>query len=173
MLRFVLLALLARSRQHGYELKSTFERLLGGIWPLNIGQVYTALGRLEDDGLVACEVVPQDNVPDRKVYRLTELGEKELARWLQAPVPAPIRLRDEGFLKVILHETAGGDPSPVIAQQRADHLDAVAAFSRLRTEPDLDEATALLVDAFLLRLDADLKWLELVEDRRATRQRRG
>jgi DNA-binding PadR family transcriptional regulator len=165
MLRYVLLALLARARRHGYELKSAFEELLGGTWPLNIGQVYTALGKLEDDGLVECEVVPQDNVPDRKVYGLTERGEKELARWLDEPVPAPIRLRDEGFLKVILHETAGGNPAAVIAQQRADHLDAVAGLTRLRTEPDLDDATALLVDGLLLRLEADLAWLDLCETR--------
>lgn len=170
-LRYVLLALLARASAHGYELKTAFEQLLGGTWPLNIGQVYTALGKLEEDGLVEWELEPQPNVPDRKVYSLTERGHKELARWLEEPVPAPIRLRDEGFLKVILHETAGGDPRSVIARQRADHLDAVAAFSRLRTEPDLDDATALLIDAFLLRLEADLRWLDLVDERTRRRNR--
>ena len=78
MLRYAVLALLARASLHGYELKAAFERLLGGTWTLNIGQVYTVLAKLEADGLVECRVEPQDKVPDRKVYSLTEKGEAQL-----------------------------------------------------------------------------------------------
>src|SRR6185436_4030481 len=71
MLKYLLLALLAKAPQHGYELKQSFEDMLGGTWLLNIGQVYTTLGRLEEDGLIEPTVVRQDLLPDRKVYSLT------------------------------------------------------------------------------------------------------
>jgi DNA-binding PadR family transcriptional regulator len=166
MLKYVLLALLARRPRHGYELKSAFEELLGGTWPLNIGQVYVVLSRMEADGLIECEVVPQESVPDRKVYQLTALGKKELDRWVDVPVPGPIRMRDEVFLKVILNQEAGrGDPREFIWSQRQGHLDAMARVSRLRAEPGTAETTALLLDGVMLRLEADLRWLDLCEER--------
>jgi DNA-binding PadR family transcriptional regulator len=165
MLKFALLALLARSPRHGYELKSAFEALLGGTWPLNIGQIYTTLTKLEQDGLVECTVVPQAHVPDRKVYAVTKLGRKELARWIDEPVPAPIRLRDEAFLKVLLHHVARtGSAQSLIWRQREDHIDALAQVTQLRGERG-DDVTGLLLDGIALRLEADLKWLDLVERR--------
>ena len=166
MLKYVLLALLASRPRHGYELKAAFEELLGGTWPLNIGQVYIVLSRMEADGLVACEVIPQDNVPDRKVYRLTQIGEKELDRWVDVPVPGPIRMRDEVFLKVILNQEAGrGDPLEFIWKQRQGHLDAMARLARMRAEPGMAEPTGLLLEGVMLRLEADLRWLDLCEER--------
>ena len=167
MLKYALLALLARAELHGYELKAAFEELLGGTWLLNIGQVYTVLSKLEQDGLVECEVVPQDKVPDRKVYSLTERGRKELLGWMEETIPAPVKLRDEVFLKIILQQTSGlGDPSALVWIQRQGHLDALAQLTRLRDETDAkDLTTSLLLDGLILRLEADLKWLELCEER--------
>lgn len=161
MLKYLLLALLAKAPQHGYELKSAFEELLGGTWVLNIGQVYNTLGRLEQDGLVEPTVVHQELLPDKKVYELTELGHKELARWGEEPVAGLIRLRDEVFLKVI----AKGMQGPVgtlelIAKQRESYLDATRQLARMRAEPDVPAATGLFLDGLLLRLEADLRWLE-------------
>lgn len=172
MLKLVLLALLAERPRHGYDLKSAFERLLGGTWLLNIGQVYTTLSRLEQDGLVVAEVVEQELLPDRKVYSLTELGDKELRRWLDEPLGSLIRLRDEVFLKVIAQGVV--DPGSVrglVAAQRDRHLEAVSELAHLRTDAELPEATGLLLDGLLLRLEADLRWLDLCEER-FTRRRR-
>ena len=82
MFKYALLGLLAQEPRHGYDLKTAFETLLGGTWPLNIGQVYSTLSRLERDGFVESQVVPQDLLPDRKVYALTQTGLEELDRWL-------------------------------------------------------------------------------------------
>src|SRR5437588_6246919 len=102
MLKFLLLGLLAGGPRHGYELKGNFDDLVGTAWPLNIAQIYTALAKLEEEGLVACEVVPQENVPNRKVYSLTKAGRRELDGWLGEPAEGPVRLRDEVFFKVLL-----------------------------------------------------------------------
>ena len=70
MLKYALLGILAERPRHGYDLKVAFEGAFGGTWPLNIGQVYTTLGRLDRDGLVACEVVEQEALPDLRILNL-------------------------------------------------------------------------------------------------------
>ncbi len=166
MLKFLVLGLLAGEPRYGYDLKGVFEEFLGGMWPLNIGQIYTALGRLEADGLVACQRVVQDSAPDRKVYALTARGERELERWAGEPVDGPIRLRDDFFLKIVVRSRlSDGDIRSLVTRQRRHHLAALADVSRLRAEPGLDPRTALLLDGAALRADADLKWLDLCEER--------
>ena len=165
MLKFVLLALLARAPQHGYELKAAFEQLLGGTWVLNIGQVYTTLSRLEQEGLIEAEVVHQELLPDRKVFSLTVLGEKELEGWMDEPLTALIRLRDAVFLKVIAGAVSSAEGAlELIGRQREQYLDSVSTVARMRVQPDLATTTGLLLDGLLLRMEADLKWLDLCEE---------
>jgi len=165
-LKFVLLGLLDAEPRYGYELKAVFEHFLGGTWPLNIGQVYTTLARLERDGLVEAEVVPQDLAPDRKVYALTAAGRVELDRWATEPERGPVRLRDELFLKVAVRSlTDGAAAAGLIHDQRAAHLDALAEIGRLQHDPGLHPSTALLLEGAMLRLEADLRWLDVAESR--------
>lgn len=163
MLKYLLLSLLAERARHGYELRSAFEDLLGGTWPLNIGQIYTTLSRLEQDGLISARVVPQELLPDRKVFEITKTGAKELRRWVNEP-PAPIRLRDDGFLKVVAEIVAGGaEVLSVLWQQRESLFQSLADLESLRAKEGIHTATALLLDAALLRVEADLRWLDLCE----------
>src|SRR3954465_11957247 len=106
LMRFALLALLAGTSAHGYELKRRFERRFGGVLPpVNIGQIYTTLGRAERDGLVEAERVDGDG-RDKRVYRLTGGGAKTLSEWIAEPAQAA-RLRDEFFMKLVLAAEAG------------------------------------------------------------------
>ncbi|MFZ6004972.1 MAG: PadR family transcriptional regulator [Actinomycetota bacterium] len=173
MLKYLLLALLARAPHHGYELKQSFEDLLGGTWLLNIGQVYTTLSRLEDDGLIEPTVVRQDLLPDRKVYNLTALGQKELSRWLEEPVVGLVRLREEVFLKIVAQGLA--DPRAALAlieSQRDEYIEASAQIARRRADPDLPPGAGLILDGLLLRLSADLQWLDEAEDHYRKARRR-
>ena len=166
MLKYLLLGLLAERPRYGYDLKAVFEEFLGGTWPLNVAQVYTTLARLEQEGLVSCEVVPQELLPDRKVYSLTEEGEARLTRWANEAVDGPIRLRDEFFLKVLVRARIhDGDARPLIAAQRRRHLESLAELTRLRAGAKLDPATSLLLEGAVLRAEADLKWLDLADER--------
>jgi DNA-binding PadR family transcriptional regulator len=168
--KYALLGLLADRPRHGYDLKGAFEELTGGAWPLNIGQVYTTLGRLERDGLVRSEVVPQQLVPDRKVYAVTGAGRDELSRWFGASSGAPVRLRDELFVKVLVHGLVNGeDQRALIARERAARLGTLGELTALRASDGLHPATALLVEGAMLHLEADLRWLELFEDRMRTK----
>ncbi len=164
MLKHALLALLARQPRHGYELKRAFEELLGGTWEVNIGQVYATLARLERDGLVASRRVPQDALPDRKVYALTEAGREALRAWLGAPVQPPLKLKNEVILKALLALALGdGDLETFLRRQRQALLQTLARLTAALAVPDLEPTTALVLEGALLHLEADLRWLERLE----------
>ena len=166
MIRHTLLGLLTGGDRHGWDLRASFELLLGDTWPLNDGQVYTTLGRLERDGLVTSRTVEQRDRPDRRMYTITDAGRKELGRWLaEEPSSTPL-LKDELFLKVLIHAITGaGDPDRLLHHQRQHLINAMAGLTRRRTDPAIPPPTALLLDGAILRVEADLKWLDEVEQR--------
>jgi DNA-binding PadR family transcriptional regulator len=166
MLKHMLLGLLKQESRHGYDLKNAFENLLGGTWPLNIGQVYTTLARLERDGLVESETVPQDLLPDRKVYTITPAGEEELEIWLTEPASENIRLKNEFFIKLLVHRLVSSDEfNTLIWKQRHANMQTLAELTSLRSEPSLEPVTNLLIEGAILQVEADLKWLDLCEQR--------
>ena len=163
-----MLGLLTAGPRHGYELKSAFESELAPQSSLNFGQVYASLERLEREGLVAHEVVSQEERPDKKVFQLTERGEQELAQWLHAPSVLSLDLRNETFLKLaVARRVPAGDPVAVLRVERRH------AFARLHevTEARMRAAEGggpleleLLLDLASLRLEAFLQWLERCEE---------
>lgn len=166
MLRFVLLGLLDAEPRYGYELKAVFEQFLGGTWRLNIGQIYTSLAKLEGEGLLHAQVVPQDDSPDRKVYALTRAGRQALAAWATTIDDGPVRLREELFLKVAVLSLRDGEAARAfVHQQRTAHLATLASLTDLQRDPAQHPATELLLEAAMLRLEADLRWLDLAEAR--------
>jgi DNA-binding PadR family transcriptional regulator len=171
--KWALLGLLSEEPRHGYDLKGAFEEQLGGAWPLNIGQVYSTLARLERDGLVSSELVPQDLVPDRRVYRITEEGRRVLDAWLGEPATEPIRVKDEFFVKVLVRSLVnGGDARELIQMQRRQYFQALADLAALRANDGLNHMTKLLVDGAMLHVEADLRWLDMCEERFGARRRR-
>ena len=169
-MRHAILALLAGEPRHGYELKQAFEQTFGAAWPpLNIGQIYTTLSRLERDGLVAGRLVEQDNRPDKRVYDLTEAGQRELSLWLAAPTAGP-RLKDDFFTKLVLlglPGVNGVDPAQLIARQRREYLQALRGLNDLATSEQAagNDTAVLLIEGAILHAQADLRWLDLCEQR--------
>jgi DNA-binding PadR family transcriptional regulator len=159
--REVLLALLAKEASHGYELRARLQLALGRLAEaLNAGQVYVTLARLEKAGLVASERVGQTDRPDRKVYELTAAGRARVVEWLEDtswPKPAPA----EFHLKLVAAAAAGlGDPVRLVDAHRHALLAGLAAAQRAAlAEPD-GSVAALLLEGVVLRLQADLRWLE-------------
>ena len=80
-IRHSLLALLSEGPKYGFQLRQEFESSTGEVWPLNVGQVYTTLHRLERDGLAQSDDVEEDE--RQKNYRITEMGGEELTHWLR------------------------------------------------------------------------------------------
>jgi DNA-binding PadR family transcriptional regulator len=165
-MRFPLLALLANGPAHGYELKQALEQRFGSVLPpLNAGQIYTTLSRLERDGFVDDDAVAQNGRPNKRVYRLTEAGQHELAGWVRDATPAS-RLKDDFFIKLVLARSAGiADPLELIDRQRAAYLQALRELDDVAAQTNGDDTAALLVEGAALHLEADLKWLDLCEQR--------
>jgi DNA-binding PadR family transcriptional regulator len=157
----VLLALLAKEASHGYQLRARLQLALGPLADaLNAGHVYVTLTRLEKAGLVSSERVGQADRPDRKVYDLTATGRARVMEWLEDtswPKPAPA----EFHLKLVAAAAAGlGDPVRLVDAQRHALLAGLAAVQRAAlAEPD-GSVAALLLEGVVLRLQADLRWLE-------------
>lgn len=163
-MKYPLLALLASGPAHGYELKQSFEGRFGAVWPpVNIGQIYTTLQRLERDRLVRGYEVEQSDRPAKHVFEITEAGLRALHDWVRASGTAP-RVRNEFFLKLVLAETARlADPFDLIEAQRLTFLQELRDLNDLST--NADATTQLLIDGAALHVQADLKWLDLCEDR--------
>jgi DNA-binding PadR family transcriptional regulator len=157
----VLLALLAGERSHGYQLRARLQIALGPLAEsLNAGHVYVTLGRLEKSGLVRSERVEQSERPDRRAYSLTEAGRDRLEEWLRDtgwPKPAPA----EFHLKLVAAAAARlADPVKLVDLQRHALLEELAAAQR-RVLVEADGSVAgLLLEGVVLRLQADLRWLE-------------
>jgi DNA-binding PadR family transcriptional regulator len=164
-MRHAVLALLADEPAHGYEIKRALEERFGSvIAPLNAGQVYTTLQRLQRDDLVADDAVAQSGRPDKRVYRLTAAGREALQEWLGAP-SAPTKLRDDFFMKLVLAHSMGlADPAELIARQRQTYLRALGELERVLADGGADGTTALVVEGAALHLEADLKWLDRCEE---------
>ena len=163
--RHALLALLSEGPKYGLQLREEFEARTGDVWPLNVGQVYTTLQRLERDGLVesddATEAGPQ------KGYRITQDGAAELAGWLRTPPDLSSPPRDELVMKVLVAlRVPGVDVHEVIQVHRRHLVELMQQWTRLKEdEAELDLSLALAVDAELFRLDSVIRWLDSADGR--------
>jgi len=159
-----LLALLDAGPTHGYQLKQDFETRTGGAWMLNVGQVYTTLQRLERDGLV--EAVGEAD--DRRIYRITAAGHEVVHGWYAEPVVAEAPPRDELAIKVLLAVAAEEvDVTAVLQRQRTATLEQLQEYTRLKrqADPDAELPWILLLDALILKAEAEVRWLDTCEAR--------
>jgi DNA-binding PadR family transcriptional regulator len=160
-----LLALLSEGPKFGLQLREEFEARTGEVWPLNVGQVYKTLGRLERDGLVESEGNGDDG--PQKRFRITAGGEAELAAWLRTPPDLTSPPRDELVMKVLVAvRIPGVDVHEVIQAHRLYLVELMQQWTRLKDgEARTDLGLALAVDAELFRLDAVTRWLDAADAR--------
>jgi len=163
--RHGLLTLLAEGPSYGYQLRSRLEARTGGTWPLNIGQVYTTLSRLQRDELVEAD---ESAAGGQTTYRITEAGRRAVADWFASPVERAAPARDELAIKLAL---AVGSPMADVRQvvqvQRVATLRAMQELTRLkaRADADADLAWLLVLDALVFQAEAELRWLDHCESR--------
>ena len=154
-----------RGAEYGLRLQNEFEARTGEVWPLNVGQVYTTLQRLERDGLV--ETDDGEDERSRKRYRITSAGDRELADWLRTPpdlVPPP---RDELVIKVLVAlQVPGTDVHEILQVHRRHVIEVMQRYTQVKAAADEDDtALALVADAELFRLEAIVRWLDAADVR--------
>lgn len=165
-IRYALLTLLAQRPMYGYQLRVEFESSTGTTWPLNVGQVYTTLSRLERDGLV--EVSAEDGEEAQRVYAITEPGRDEVADWFATPIRHQSPPRDELAIKLAFAvRTPGVDVREVIQAQRAATLRALQDYTRARETAREDLSWLLVADSLIFVAEAEVRWLDHCETRLA------
>jgi DNA-binding PadR family transcriptional regulator len=160
-----LLALLSAGPKYGLRLQHEFEARTGEVWPLNVGQVYTTLQRLERDGLVESDA--EEGGRAQKRYRITPAGDRELAEWLRTPpdlVPPP---RDELVIKVLVAlQVPGTDVQEILQAHRRHVIEVMQRYTRIKaTAAEDDLALTLVADAELFRLEGIVRWLDAADVR--------
>lgn len=175
-IRHGLLALLDQGPRYGYQLRSEFEARTGATWPLNVGQVYTTLGRLERDGLV--EPSGEDG-EGHVFYAITEQGRSELRSWFGTPVRRDNPPRDELAIKLAMAVTVPGvDVREVVQAQRHHSVRALQDYTRLKAralagerpggapaDPESDLAWLLVLEQLIFQTEAEVRWLDHCESR--------
>jgi DNA-binding PadR family transcriptional regulator len=167
--RNAILGLLSQKPRHGYELHASLIALAGGSenWDLKPAQVYTTLARLEESKLVVMDGATKESGPEKRVYSLTPAGRAELDDWLKTGVLEE-QGRDEFFIKLMLGlEREDIDSRDVIHIQRSSlyqELHRITA-QRQAADPQKELAKIMLLDKSVMHLEADLRWLEMIETR--------
>ena len=167
--RNALLGLLEQRPRHGYELRAAFEALIGGEanWNVRPAQVYATLERLTEAGLIRPRSVTKQGGPEKRIYAPTKAGRKHLRAWLAAETEREPQ-RDEFFIKLMIAlATGGAQPRKLIRDQRTALYRRLHSVTTRRQaiDPRTSLAHVLLLDQAVMHLEADLHWLEMIEDR--------
>ena len=166
-MKYLFLSLLSKEPTHGYDLLQTYEDLFSTVLPpLNAGQIYTTLSRLERDGLVQKFAVEQVGKPDKQIYELTEQGRQVLSKWFAEPLSGP-RIKDNFYLKLISAQMSDlADSQNLIDGQRKHYLQSLHDLNNLALQKEIfdDPTKFLLIQGAILHLKADLNWLDLCEE---------
>jgi DNA-binding PadR family transcriptional regulator len=174
-IRQAMLAILEQGPMYGYQLRAEFEQRTGETWPLNIGQVYTTLTRLERDGMVEVVETAAATDSDRShvSYRATEAGRGEVSEWFATPVPRTQPARDELAIKLAIAVTLPGvDVGTIIQRQRTATMASLQDYTRLKrtgraAQPEAPEdlAWSLVLDSLVFDAEAEVRWLDHCEAR--------
>lgn len=167
--RHSLLAILDQGPCYGYQLRAEFDRRTGAAWPLNVGQIYNTLERLERDGFV---VKADTDAEGHVYYAITDAGSLEVSAWLSSPVERGRSARDELAVKLSVAATLPGvDVVRVIADQRRATQERAVELARVRDGLSVDGpedlARALVLESALAHTEAELRWMDLAEERLA------
>lgn len=165
-----LLALLSERPKYGYQLKAEFEARTGAVWPLNVGQVYTTLDRLERDGFVASLDDADEAAERRRRYQLTTAGRQAQEAWFAASAGSDVPPRDGLVMKVLLAvHIVGIDAMEVIRGQRTARVERLQVLRRRQREAVAAGSDGLserlVADALTIRLESEVRWLDLCEER--------
>jgi DNA-binding PadR family transcriptional regulator len=165
-IRYGLLTLLQGAPMYGYQLRQEFEASTGSTWPLNVGQVYTTLARLERDGLI--EAADDAGDESQRVYAISEAGRADVRQWFATPVQPGSPPRNELAIKLALAvRTPEVDVRAVIQAQRTATVRTLQEYTRAREAAKDDLSWLLVADSLIFAAEAEIRWLDHCETRLA------
>lgn len=164
-----LLSILGEGPTYGLRLKNEFEARTGGVWPLNVGQVYTTLARLQRDGLV--DVQNEEDTESQKFYEITDRGQALLREWFEESSGGGTPSRDELVLKLVMVARRNkADGVRVIQAERRQAVELLQGYTRLKRDAptDADLGWLFLLDSLIFQTEARVRWLDACEARLQT-----
>jgi len=166
--KYALLALLYQRPMHGYEMGKQLTLTINAEWDVKPGQIASTLTRLHDAQLVEYEVTEGDDGPDRKIYRLTDAGLDDLRTWFLTPEVREYKLGDAFYVKLVL-SLIGSPVSPeqVLSAQRRELFQQLHQITEMRRKANVHTELpwVLLLESATMHLEADLRWIEMLEAR--------
>ncbi len=158
-----LLGLLYKEAGHGYDLHRTVNADLNQVWHLSQSQAYAILKRLEAQGDLSVEKIPQKKLPSRQLLKMTEQGRKKFLSWLNTPSGGSIRsIRMEFITRLyFLKKYSPQKITKAFAQQRAEadiHIQRLeATLAELPVEQIYNRMS---LEMRLKQLKLVLEWLD-------------
>lgn len=162
----VILGLIKAKPSHGYFLMERFNspEYLGRIWTMSTSQIYAVLKRLEKSQAIRGKTVSTGSGPHKKVYSITEQGEKQLQTWLYDPHPSTSihRIRVLFLSRLYVSNLLGMPSAPILTYQKSVCLEQL---SQLKSDFHNTQSTIekLTLDFVIGQLDAAINWLEKTE----------
>lgn len=164
-LKFALLGLLADGPQYGYEIKRSFEAVVGNLWSVSYGQLYPTLRRLLGDGLVRRRTTRGKRAADRNVYSLTAKGARSLEKWLMNAEPRAYSVKDEFTLKFLFfHRLPRERVLEHLRAQREQVLRDRESFQRTAAAMGAEAGyyPRAIVNKGIVHLAAEEEWLSAI-----------
>ncbi|AKA70356.1 helix-turn-helix transcriptional regulator [Clostridium scatologenes] len=162
-----ILGLLNQRPMHGYEIKKEFEKSVSFIWSINIGQLYTLLKKMEKENEIVKKAVPQENKPDKLVYKIQDKGRSKLHKWLSEPVIMR-QTKDEFYLKMMfLTQTKKEDARKYIDEQIDIIEKQLNEFNKTKNanKDSRNKFMDVLLEASIMHFQVDIQWLNLYKER--------
>jgi len=159
-LAHTILAVLSEAPHSGYDISKQFEDTVGCYWQASQQQIYRELGKMERQGWVTYELVPQDGKPDKKIYAIAPPGSAELARWFAEPAE-PTAIREDLLVKVIAapHVAQGiVGLEAELRRRRAVHLDQLARYQHIEAQYRSQPAPSQVAQFYYLTLRRGMRY---------------
>jgi DNA-binding PadR family transcriptional regulator len=162
-----ILAILDEGPSYGLQLKNEFEARTGGVWPLNVGQVYTTLDRLERDGLVRLGSRDGGDLGKQNTYEITHEGRERLQSWFSTGVRVGSPARDGLVLKLVMAASHPGvNVTVVIQAERKGAMQLLQEYTRIKSgEAGSDLGWNFLLDSLIFQTESRVRWLDACEAR--------
>ncbi len=156
---YTVLGALSLGEAHGYDVFKFLNDNLADVCRFGRSQTYAVLSRLEQEGLVLHDKVYQENLPAKKVFRLTATGEKVFDAWMTSPVAHIRDLRVEFLVKLFF---AGLKPPGVREQFVADQMEVCREKAKSLEETKMGVETPIQMLALDYRISivhSTIEWL--------------
>lgn len=165
-LHHALLSLLAERDSYGYELKPRWESLAGPQWgPVNIGNIYSTLKRMERDGLItAVDAIRDQRYPERTIYSITPTGREELIAWRENPIERASGDRSDLVIKLY---DAGKESVEAIHRiceiEREASKAELQTLRTLRRTQTIDSLALVTIELAILRVQSHIAIADLID----------